>query len=344
MSEKEPISYKDAGVDIDAATNAISRAKALIERTHNRNCLSGVGSFGGLYRVPTEEFTEPVLVSSTDSVGTKVKVAILADRHDTLGGDIVNHCVNDILVQGAKPLFFLDYVGIGNVAADTLGHLLGGLAAACAENDCALIGGETAEMPDLYAEGEYDLVGTIVGVVDRNRILDGTRVTVGDRLIGLPSSGLHTNGYTLARKVLFERQGYTADQVLPELGESVGDALLAVHRSYLKVVWPLLEDDLIHAMAHITGGGLVDNLPRVLPEGVAAVIQKGAWTVPPIFKVLREQGPVAEEECYRAFNMGVGMVLIVAAEKAEEVLARAGEGAVEIGEIVAGDRTVTLSS
>jgi len=346
MTEKKPITYRDAGVDIDAATNAISRAKAMIEETQGPDCLSGIGSFGGLFRAPSAGFAEPVLVASTDSVGTKVKVAVAAGRHDTVGQDIVNHCVNDILVQGARPLFFLDYIGIGKVEEDTMAGLLTGLAQACRENGCALLGGETAEMPDVYAEGEYDLVGTIVGVVERGKILDGCAVRVGDRLLGLRSSGLHTNGYTLARKVLLEREGLGVDARLPELDVPVGEALLAVHRSYLSQLLPLLAEDRIHALAHITGGGLTDNLPRVLPEGAAAIVRRGAWTVPPIFRLLQERGPVPEEDCYRTFNMGIGMVVIVPPGEAEEVSSRlraAGEDPVEIGEVVEGDRVVTLA-
>jgi phosphoribosylformylglycinamidine cyclo-ligase len=345
MNEKKPISYKDAGVDIDAATDAIARAKARIEETLDANCLSGIGSFGGLYRVPVEEFAEPVLVSSTDSVGTKVKVAIAAGRYDTVGQDIVNHCVNDILVQGARPIFFLDYIGIGKVEGDVLAGLLDGLARACGENGCALIGGETAEMTDIYAPGEFDLVGTVVGVVDRAKILDGSAVRAGDRLVGLRSTGLHTNGYTLARKVLLERGGLAPDDVLGEVGTTVADALLAVHRSYVPTLLPLIEGGLVSALAHITGGGLVDNVPRVLPEGVGARIRCDAWEVPPIFRVLAERGPVAVDECFRAFNMGIGMVVISAPDVLPTLLERlraAGEDPVEMGEVVTGERRVEL--
>lgn len=345
MSEQKAVSYRDAGVDIDAADRAIRRARDLIEATYGPECLSGVGSFGGLFRMPVEQFREPVLVSSTDSVGTKVKVAVLAGRHDTLGGDIVNHCVNDILVQGARPLFFLDYVGIGRVEGPVLGDLIAGVARACRENGCALIGGETAEMPDVYAEGEYDLVGTIVGVVERDRILDGSRVRPGDRLIGLRSSGLHTNGYTLARKVVFEHGGLGPDDALPGTGVSVAEALLAVHRSYLGPLRPLLEDGLVSAMAHITGGGLVDNIPRVLPPGTAVEIRAGSWPVPPVFEALASMGPIDREECYRVFNMGVGMALMVPADRSGEVLERlraGGEEPAEIGLVTEGDGKVRI--
>jgi len=345
MSEKKPITYRDAGVDIDAATDAIARAKARIEGTLDANCLSEIGAFGGLYRVPVEELREPVLVSSTDSVGTKVKVAIAAERYDTVGQDIVNHCVNDILVQGARPLFFLDYIGIGKVEGEVLAGLLEGLAKACGENGCALIGGETAEMTDIYAPGEFDLVGTVVGIVERAKILDGSAVRAGDRLVGLRSTGLHTNGYTLARKVLLEREGLAPGDRLEEVGETVADALLAVHRSYVPAILPLLDDGLVRALAHITGGGLVDNVPRVLPEGVGARIDLTAWEVPPIFRVLAERGPVARDECFRAFNMGIGMVVIAAPDALPPLLDRlraAGEDPVEIGDVVEGDRRVEL--
>ena len=345
MSERKPIRYRDAGVDIDAAASALSSAKAMIEATQGPECLGGIGGFGGLYRMPMDRYREPVLVASTDSVGTKVKVAVLADRHDTVGIDIVNHCVNDILVQGARPLFFLDYIGIGRVTAEVMAGLLTGLSRACEANGCALLGGETAEMPDVYAEGEYDLVGTITGVVERDKILTGAPTRPGDRLIGLPSNGLHTNGYTLARRILFDREGLSPDTFVPELGESVADALLRPHTSYLAPVSPLLDRDLLRGMAHITGGGLTDNLPRVLPEGTAARIDTSTFEVPPIFRFLAERGPVPRDECHRAFNMGVGMILIVAPEKLDDALAclaESGQAATVIGEITAGNRTVSL--
>jgi phosphoribosylformylglycinamidine cyclo-ligase len=345
MSEKKPITYRDAGVDIDAATDAIAEAKARIEGTQGPDCLSKIGSFGGLYRVPVERYREPVLVSSTDSVGTKVKVAVLMDKHDTVGQDIVNHCVNDILVQGAVPIYFLDYIGIGRVTKKTMAGLLTGLAKACEENECALLGGETAEMTDVYSEGEYDLVGTVVGIVERERILDGSKAREGDVLIGLPSTGLHTNGYTLARKVLFEREGLSPDSRIPELQRTVGEELLRIHRSYLHDVKPLLDRDLVHSLAHLTGGGFTDNLPRVLPDGLRSVVRKSAWRVPPIFEVLAEKGPVPEEECYRAFNMGIGLVVVADREDEEAVLDSLrdrGADPVVIGEVVAGEPGVDL--
>jgi len=341
MSEKKPITYRDAGVDIDAATDALSGAKADIIATHGPNCLSGVGSFGGLFRVPVEDFREPVLVSSTDGVGTKIKVALMAGRYDTVGQDIVNHCIDDILVQGARPLYFLDYFGTGHVRGEVFQGVVSGVSKACRENGCALLGGETAEMPDVYGSEDFDLVGTIVGIVERDRIIDGRHVTPGDRLIGLPSTGLHTNGYTLARKVLLDRGGNTVDSTLPGLEWTLGEELLRVHRSYLGVVMPLLDDGLVKSMAHITGGGLPDNLPRVIPDGTAIRIRRDSWDVPPIFAHLAEMGPIPEDDCYRTFNMGIGMVLIVAPEAEDRVRERVGES-FRIGEVVAGDRTVEL--
>ncbi len=341
--ENEPLSYREAGVDIDAAERALAAARREIETTLDDRCLSRAGSFGGLYRVPVEDYREPVLVSSTDSVGTKVKVAVRAGRHDTVGRDIVNHCVNDILVQGARPLFFLDYIGIGRVEPGVISGLLAGLARACRENGCALIGGETAELRDVYAEGEYDLVGTVVGVVERDRILDGSRVRPGDAILGLPSTGLHTNGYTLARRIFFERAGLAPESRVPELGVTAAEALLAVHRSYLGAVFPLLEGEAVSALAHITGGGIPDNVPRVLPPGCRARIHRGSWEVPPLFRFLAERGPVAESECFRVFNMGIGFVLVVRPEHEEEVrrrLAESGEEPVRIGEVEAGERGV----
>jgi phosphoribosylformylglycinamidine cyclo-ligase len=345
MSEKKPITYRDAGVDIDAATDALSGSKAKIQATHGPDCLSGVGSFGGLYRVPVEAYQEPVLVSSADGVGTKVMVARMAGRHDTVGQDLVNHCVNDILVQGAKPLYFLDYFGTGRVDGSVFAEIVTGLTKACAENGMALLGGETAEMPGVYRTEDYDLVGTIVGIVERKKVIDGSAVEVGDVVIGLPSTGLHTNGYTLARRILLDREGLTTDSRLPELAGTLGEELLAVHRSYLNEITPLLEDDLIHSMAHITGGGLPDNIPRVIPSGTAVRINRDAWEIPPIFTVLAERGPVPEDDCYRTFNMGIGMVVIVAADVADEVVGRFRRSdcdALVIGEVTAGNRTVDL--
>ena len=340
---EKPLTYADAGVDIDAKMGAVARAKEAIRSTFTAGVVGDVGGFGGLFRPDFRGLADPLLVASTDGVGTKLKVAIAAGVHDTVGQDLVNHCVNDILVQGARPLFFLDYIALGKMDPAVVGQLLLGFAAACRENGCALLGGETAEMPTVYADGDYDVAGTIVGVVDRPKLLDGSRVSEGDLLFGLASSGLHTNGYSLARKIFFETLGLGPSSRVPELGATVAEALLAVHRSYLKPVLPLVEDGLLSAMAHITGGGFPDNLPRVLPEGLDAVVRPDGWTWPPLFRFLGEKGSVTRAEMLRVFNCGIGMVLVVPAAKADEVRRRletTGEGSIEIGRIVRGRRAV----
>jgi phosphoribosylformylglycinamidine cyclo-ligase len=306
--------YADAGVDIDAKAAALARARAAIRSTFTPGVLGDVGGFGGLFRPDFSAYKEPVLVGSTDGVGTKLKIAIAMGRHDTCGGDLVNHCVNDILVQGARPLFFLDYIATGKVESGVIGSIIEGIARACRENGTALLGGETAEMPGFYAAGEYDVAGTIVGVVDRERILDGSRIAEGDVVLGLPSLGLQTNGYTLARKVFFETMGLKPTERVAELGgRAVGDVLLDPHLSYLRPMEPLLDAGLVHGMAHLTGGGFYDNIPRVLPEGLDVVVKSGAWVVPPVFEVIAREGGVSFEEMHRVFNMGVGMVVFVAA-------------------------------
>jgi phosphoribosylformylglycinamidine cyclo-ligase len=306
--------------------------------------LSDIGSFGGLFKLDTAAWQEPVLVSSADGVGTKLKVAFMTNRHRTIGVDLVNHCVNDILVQGAVPLFFLDYLATGRLSPDVAEQIVEGLARACQENGCALLGGETAEMPGFYADGEYDLAGFIVGAVDRARIVDGRDIAAGDVLIGLPSNGLHTNGYSLARKVAFESLKLAADSHVPDLGETVGDAFLRTHRSYLPVIKPLLGRQLIKGMAHITGGGITDNLPRVLPSGTAARVNRTAWRVPPIFRWIGEAGRVPEYDLRRTLNMGIGLILVVAARDVDAVkkaLLGAGEAnSVVIGDIVSGNQDV----
>jgi phosphoribosylformylglycinamidine cyclo-ligase len=306
--------------------------------------LSEIGSFGGLFRLDTSKWAEPVLVSSADGVGTKLKVAFMTNRHRTIGVDLVNHCVNDILVQGAVPLFFLDYLATGRLSPDVAEQIVDGLARACRDNGCALLGGETAEMPGFYADGEYDVAGFIVGVVDRARIIDGRAIAPGDVLIGLPSNGLHTNGYSLARKVAFESLKLTADSHVPDLGETVGEALLRTHRSYLAVIKPLLQMNVIKGMAHITGGGITDNLPRVLPAGTAARVNRNSWRVPAIFRWIGEAGRVPEYDLRRALNMGIGMILVVAATDVDEVrktLLEAGEAnSVVVGDIVTGEPEV----
>jgi len=307
--------YASAGVDIDAKMNAIAAAKEAIRSTFTPGVLGDVGGFGGLFRPDFSNCQEPVLVASADGVGTKLKVAALAGRHDTCGADLVNHCVNDILVQGAEPLFFLDYVATGRVEAGVIEQVIASVARGCRENGCALLGGETAEMPGMYGEGDYDVAGTIVGVVDREKILDGSRVRPGDVLVGLPSAGLHTNGYSLARKIFFEEVGKKPGDPIRECGgATVADLLLAPHLSYLKALRPLLAEDLIGAMSHITGGGFFDNIPRVLPPDVGVTVRAGAWPVLPLFEFIAEKGRVGAEEMFRVFNMGVGMILFVRPE------------------------------
>jgi phosphoribosylformylglycinamidine cyclo-ligase len=345
VSEQKGLSYAAAGVDIDAAHQAMKGVAALVRSTATADTLSELGSFGGLYRVPRDA-KQPVLVASTDGVGTKLKVAFTSGRHGTVGEDLVNHCVNDILVQGARPLFFLDYVGVGKLEPGVVESLVEGVARGCRENGCALLGGETAEMPDMYAPGEYDLAGTIVGLVEEDRVLDGRAIRPGDVLIGLASTGLHTNGYSLARRIVFERMGLGMDDAFPEEEGSVADVLLRVHRSYLKSLYPLVEAGRIRGLAHITGGGLVDNVPRILPEGVDARFDLGSWAVPPLFRVLQREGGVERDEMFRAFNMGVGMVAVVAADDADAVvrdLRASGERAWIAGEIVPGEGKVVLS-
>jgi phosphoribosylformylglycinamidine cyclo-ligase len=296
-----------------------------------------------MFRPDLSRYREPVLVSSTDGVGTKIKVATLAGVHDTVGHDIVNHCVNDILVQGAVPLFFLDYLAVGRIDVDRVEAIVRGVAAACAEVGCPLVGGETAQMPEVYGPDDYDLAGFIVGLVERERALTGGAVREGDVLVGLPSSGLHTNGYTLARRVLFEALGHRVDTPLPELGTTVGAALLAPHRSYLSALEPLLERRKIHALAHITGGGFPGNIPRVLPPGLGARVRTGAWAVPPLFRLIQKGGAVAEDEMYRTFNMGIGMVAMVAPDDLHDVehsLERRGETSYVIGSVVKGTGVV----
>ena len=335
----EGLSYRDAGVDLDAAERTKDRLKALVASTRDRFTLSELGAFGGLYKVP-DDVEQPVLVSSADGVGTKLKVAFMAGRHDTVGQCLVNHCVNDILVQGARPLFFLDYLATGEMDEAVVHDVVHGVAIACKENRCALLGGETAQMPDFYAADEYDLAGFIVGVVEQGRVLDGTRIAEGDVLVGIDASGLHTNGYTLARKIVFEVMGLGVDDELPGTGRSVADELLAVHRSYLPLLWPLLEEGRVQGLAHITGGGIPGNLPRVLPEGLGADVDRSAWDVPPVFKTLQEAGGVSRDEMDRVFNMGIGMIAVARGGDADAVVAAAGAaglGARPIGRVTTGD-------
>jgi phosphoribosylformylglycinamidine cyclo-ligase len=336
--------YRSSGVDIEAGNEVVRRIKGLARGTFTPGVLSEIGSFGGLFSLQDAGVTDTVLVASADGVGTKLKVAFLAGVHDTVGEDLVNHCVNDILVQGARPLFFLDYLATGRLSPDVALAIVSGIARACQANGCALLGGETAEMPGFYADGEYDLAGFIVGSVARDRTITGRAIAPGDAIVGIPSSGLHTNGYSLARRIVFERLGLDVDAHVPELATTVGQALLAPHRTYLPTMAPLLGEGLVKGMAHITGGGITDNLPRVLPAGVSAEIDRRAWSVPPLFQWLVTAGDVPLDDAYRTFNMGLGLLLVVAEADVEKVLARliaAGEpGARVIGRIARGEGDV----
>ncbi len=324
MTDVRGLSYRDAGVDLDAADRAKEGLRSLVESTRDTNTLSEMGLFGGLYAVPPE-FANPVLVSSADGVGTKLKIAFRAGRHDTVGRDLVNHCVNDILVQGARPLFFLDYLATGDLDEAVVNEVVSGVALACRENECALLGGETAQMPDFYADNEYDLAGFIVGVVERDRILDGSGVVAGDALIGIPSSGLHTNGYTLARRIVFDVLGLDVDDVFPGQGRTVADVLLTIHTSYQALLSPFLGEGIIKGLAHITGGGVPGNLPRTLGPDLGATIDLDSWTVPETFRLLAEAGHVGQDEMFRVFNMGIGMIAVVAPENADSIVERIGD-------------------
>jgi phosphoribosylformylglycinamidine cyclo-ligase len=340
-----PITYADAGVNIDTANRTKNRIKYLARKTFTRGVLSEIGGFGGLFSI-SKKFTDPVLVSSVDGVGTKLKVAFDTGIHHTVGADLVNHCVNDIAVQGATPLFFMDYLASGKLEPEVALKVVQGIAEACKHNDCALIGGETAEMPGFYPEGEYDLAGFIVGVVERERIITGKAVRVGDVVLGLPSNGLHTNGYSLARKLLFEVARYSPETFVSEIKNKVGNELLRTHRSYFPILKRLIDADCVAAMAHITGGGITENLPRVLPKGTAAVIEFGSWPVLPIFRHLQKLGNVPDDDMRRTFNMGLGMLVVVPSErfkKAQNLLDRAGEKAYAVGRIVKGDRKVAYA-
>ncbi len=340
--ETAPLTYRSAGVDIDASDDAKHRITKLVESTYTSGTRGAFGGFGGMFRMP-EGMKKPLLVSSADGVGTKIKVAIESGRHDTVGHDLVNHCVNDILVQGAEPLFFLDYVAFGALVPKTVEAVVAGVAAGCRENGCALMGGETAEMPGLYTPPDYDLAGFIVGVVEEDRVLGAARVQEGDVLTGLASTGLHTNGYSFARKIV-ERMGVGYDDTFPGSNESVADTLLAVHRSYLSALRPVL--DQVHAMAHITGGGLPGNLNRVLPQNMNAVVETGSWKVPNLFQVLAEEGAVERDEMFRAFNMGVGMVVISGTAESSRIQQHAaaqGVPAWTMGTIAKGSGRVILN-
>ena len=341
---KTSVSYADAGVDITSGDRAKQRIKMLARKTFNKQVLSEIGGFGGLFALDLAKYPEPVLVSSADGVGTKLKVAFELGIHHTVGADLVNHCVNDIAVQGATPLFFLDYLATGRLENDVVETVVRGISEACRANGCALIGGETAQMPGFYADGEYDLAGTIVGAVNRPNIITGEKIEPGDCLIGLPSNGLHTNGYSLARKLFFEVAKYGPDQYVNELKDKTGGALMRTHRSYLAVIKKLTSGGIVNGLAHITGGGITENLPRILPRGLDAVIDLAGWQVPPLFTHLQQLGNVTQEEMFRTFNMGIGMIAVVPAEqvkKAKAILNRANERHCIIGRVVSrGSRKV----
>jgi phosphoribosylformylglycinamidine cyclo-ligase len=333
------LDYRAAGVDIAAADQAKDRIKRLLSARKSASVLSEIGSFGGVFQPDFSGLEQPVLVSSTDGVGTKIRIARDCGIHDSVGYDLVAHCVDDILVQGARPLFFLDYIALGKMDPVRVESIVSGIARACEEFDCPLIGGETAEMPGTYAEDDYDLAGFIVGVMDKKNILPRPDVAAGDVLVGLPSLGLHTNGYSLARKVLLEKMGLSVGSRPPGLPVTVGEALLAPHKSYLKALWPEIEQKRIKALVHITGGGFEGNIPRVLPAGVGARIHLDSWEIPAIFRLIAEGGPVARDEMFRTFNMGIGMILVLApgdAGPVEASLRERGEICFRVGELVAG--------
>ena len=339
--------YKQSGVDIDAGNEVVRRIRTLARGTFTPGVLSDIGSFGGLFAMSAAGVQDPVLVASADGVGTKLRVAFMTGIHRTIGRDLVNHCVNDILVQGAQPLFFLDYLATGRLDPDVAVQIVEGLAAACRENGCALLGGETAEMPGFYADGEYDVAGFIVGAVPRDHLIDGRNIKPGDLLLGLPSSGLHTNGYSLARRIAFDVAALRADGMVPELGGRIGDILLTPHRSYLPVIRPLFPSGLIKGMAHITGGGITDNVPRILREGMHARIDRSRWDVPPVFRWLQKTGQVPDDDMLRTFNMGIGLIVACEAGREDDIrraLATAGEtGAVVIGDVRAGGEGVVYA-
>lgn len=346
MDKKPKIDYASAGVNLRAADEALEEIKKLARATFTENTLSDIGAFGGLFRPPIEQFDEPVLVASTDGVGTKLKLAFMTDCHNTVGQCLVNHCVNDILVQGALPLFFLDYVGVGILKPHVMKEIVSGLSKACSENGMPLLGGETAEMPGFYSEGEYDLTGTIVGMVGRGNIIDGSTIAKGDSIIGLPSDGLHTNGYSLARKICFDIAGLEVDSKIDGIPNPIGRELLVVHRSYLRPIQAMMKEVRPDGMAHITGGGIAGNLIRVIPDGLKAVIDRSTWPKLPIFEFLQKAGGVAESDMYDAFNMGIGFIVVVKAvdvDKAQSLLSDAGQPSYIIGTIETGQKAVELS-
>ena len=339
------LTYKDSGVDIDAGNYSVKLIKDSVRATYRPEVLGDLGGFGGLFALNVGKYKEPVLVSGTDGVGTKLRLAFLLDKHDTIGQDAVAMCVNDILVQGAEPLYFLDYLAVGKLIPEQVAAVVKGIAGACKASGCALIGGETAEMHGFYPEGEYDIAGFAVGVVEKSKVITAERVKEGDILLGLPSSGVHSNGYSLVRKIVFEKMGYKGTEVIPELGKTIGEELLTPTRLYPKACLPLIENFDIHGMVHITGGGFYENIPRALPENFAAEVDASAWDMPPIFRLLQQWGDVDWKEMYRTFNMGIGMVIIASKAEAEKIkadLASAGEAVYEIGYVKKGGHDVTI--
>jgi len=337
----QSISYSDAGVSIDNANRAVAKIREFARSTFNDRTLTEIGSFGGMFSGAFPEMREPILVASADGVGTKLKLAFETGIHNTVGADLVNHCVNDILVQGARPLFFLDYFATGKLEPDVTASVVEGMARACKENGCVLLGGETAEMPDFYPPGEYDLAGFIVGVVDRSKVIDGKNIEPGDVVLGIPSNGLQTNGYSLARKLFFGIGGYKPDTYLDELGETVGEALLKTHQSFLHPLEGLLDKGVIKGLAHITGGGFLENIPRILPEGVSVEIKRGTWPELPIFGLMQKLGNVDEKEMFRTFNMGIGMVVICSDSDKSALVTSLGH-CHGIGRVIAGNKAVLI--
>ena len=343
MTEK--LTYKDAGVDIDAGNRSVQLIKDCVKATYRPEVLGDLGGFGGLFALQASKYKEPVLVSGTDGVGTKLRLAFMLDKHDTIGQDAVAMCVNDILVQGAEPLFFLDYLAVGKLDPEQVADVVKGVASACRESGCALIGGETAEMNGFYPEGEYDIAGFAVGVAEKSKLITSEKVKEGDILLGLPSSGVHSNGYSLVRKIVFEHKGFKGNEYIEELGKTIGEELLTPTRLYPQSCLPLLREFDLHGLVHITGGGFYDNIPRALPEAFAVEINAETWQVPAIFKLLQQWGNVDWHEMYRTFNMGIGMVLIASVDEAEKIeafLAARGETVYEIGRVVKGNHDVTI--
>lgn len=341
----ERMTYRDAGVDIDAGNESVSLIKDAVRATYRSEVMGDLGGFGGLFALNTKDYKEPVLVSGTDGVGTKLRLAFLLNKHDTIGQDAVAMCVNDILVQGAEPLFFLDYLAVGKLEPMQVAEVVTGVARACKESGCALIGGETAEMAGFYPIGEYDIAGFSVGVAERSKLITPARVKAGDVLLGLPSSGVHSNGYSLVRKIVFERKGFKGDEYMEELGQTIGEELLTPTRLYPRICLPLIREFDIHGMVHITGGGFYENIPRALPDHMGAEINGAAWTIPPVFRLLQEWGNVDWTEMYRTFNMGIGMVLIVSSDEADRITARLNaqnETVYHIGHVTEGAHEVVI--